>query len=172
MLYLPHPSLLLTTGGPLTADTIGIWHMVLDSGAWLHEIETFDAHFFGISTPEADLMDAQQRILLELAWETLSVRNNSILYAKILFKSPRQCTRYFMCLTAYQVSWASIAMLLLSYLKDTRSIVAFPLHSRTINVGGMILAYGWESSKWNMEIWRQNMCKLWVLIRLLGHLSV
>ena len=63
-------------------------------GAWLHEIETFDAHFFGISTPEADLMDAQQRILLELAWETLSVRNNSILYAKS-FSSPTPMHQIF-----------------------------------------------------------------------------
>ena len=44
-------------------------------GSWLRNIETFDAPFFGISTPEAELMDAQQRILLELAWEILPVCN-------------------------------------------------------------------------------------------------
>ena len=43
-------------------------------GAWVECIEKFDARFFGISKPEATLMDAQQRMLLEVAWEALKVQ--------------------------------------------------------------------------------------------------
>ncbi|MEN6451843.1 MAG: beta-ketoacyl synthase N-terminal-like domain-containing protein [Thermoguttaceae bacterium] len=37
----------------------------------LDDIEHFDAGFFKISRREAEIMDPQQRILLELAWETM-----------------------------------------------------------------------------------------------------
>ncbi|MBE1576291.1 polyketide synthase [Amycolatopsis roodepoortensis] len=40
-------------------------------GAFLDDIEGFDADFFGISPREADFLDPQQRIILELAWEAL-----------------------------------------------------------------------------------------------------
>ncbi|GIF16434.1 type I polyketide synthase [Actinoplanes teichomyceticus] len=40
-------------------------------GAFLDDIEGFDADFFGISPREADFLDPQQRIMLELAWEAL-----------------------------------------------------------------------------------------------------
>jgi acyl transferase domain-containing protein/pimeloyl-ACP methyl ester carboxylesterase len=40
-------------------------------GNYLHEIDGFDAEFFGISPREAELMDPQQRVLLEVAWEAL-----------------------------------------------------------------------------------------------------
>lgn len=43
-------------------------------------VEAFDAACFGISAPEAELMDAQQRLLLEVSWEALQ---------QVRFKSKR-----------------------------------------------------------------------------------
>jgi acyl transferase domain-containing protein/trans-aconitate methyltransferase/acyl carrier protein len=40
-------------------------------GAFLDQLEKFDANFFGISPREAAQMDPQQRLLLEVAWEAL-----------------------------------------------------------------------------------------------------
>ncbi len=40
-------------------------------GGYLDEISGFDAEFFGISPREAELMDPQQRMLLEVSWEAL-----------------------------------------------------------------------------------------------------
>src|SRR6266403_858667 len=41
------------------------------AGALLENIDLFDAHFFGFTSREAELMDPQQRFFLECAWETL-----------------------------------------------------------------------------------------------------
>ena len=37
----------------------------------LEDAETFDAAFFGINPREAEVMDPQQRIFLETAWEVI-----------------------------------------------------------------------------------------------------
>ncbi|MEV7097669.1 type I polyketide synthase [Amycolatopsis sp. NPDC051045] len=44
---------------------------VTRSGAFLDDIKGFDADFFDLTPREAALMDPQQRIVLELAWEAL-----------------------------------------------------------------------------------------------------
>ena len=40
-------------------------------GAFLDEVDQFDAGFFELSDSEADSLDPQQRVLLEVAWEAL-----------------------------------------------------------------------------------------------------
>ncbi|MFT4924855.1 MAG: acyl transferase domain-containing protein, partial [Phenylobacterium sp.] len=46
-------------------------HKGIEQGAFFDSVKYFDAEFFRISTPEAQSMDPQQRILMELAWHTL-----------------------------------------------------------------------------------------------------
>ncbi|MCP4716725.1 MAG: hypothetical protein GY868_16510, partial [Deltaproteobacteria bacterium] len=46
-------------------------HPGIDRGGFLKDMACFDAAFFRLSPKEVEVMDPQQRILLELAWEAL-----------------------------------------------------------------------------------------------------
>lgn len=46
-------------------------HSYVDRAGFLSDIAHFDAEFFGISQREAKLLDPQQRMLLETAWEAM-----------------------------------------------------------------------------------------------------
>ncbi|WP_051753413.1 polyketide synthase [Streptosporangium amethystogenes] len=53
-------------GDDASPDHAGVRH-----GGFLDGVAEFDAGFFGISPREAVIMDPQQRLMLELAWEAL-----------------------------------------------------------------------------------------------------
>ncbi|MFF8725822.1 beta-ketoacyl synthase N-terminal-like domain-containing protein [Streptomyces sp. NPDC015171] len=52
-------------------DATAILRRTTRKGMYLDDIEGFDADFFRITPREAEFLDPQQRILLELAWEAL-----------------------------------------------------------------------------------------------------
>jgi polyketide synthase 12 len=55
----------------LDVDRTAPGKMTTRWGGFIDHIDQFDATFFGVSPREAQLMDPQQRLALELAWESL-----------------------------------------------------------------------------------------------------
>ena len=57
--------------GAALDDELVAAHPGMRFGAFLDQVDRFDAAFFGISPREAAAMDPQQRLVLELGWEAL-----------------------------------------------------------------------------------------------------
>ncbi len=66
--------------------TIGFLGLPKGSGK-LRDISKFDAKFFGISDKEANLMDAQIRIMIELTYEAIWDAGKKILLSKVKLTS-------------------------------------------------------------------------------------
>ncbi|HKP40452.1 SDR family NAD(P)-dependent oxidoreductase [Mycobacterium sp.] len=52
-------------------DPDAMGKMVTRRGGFIGDVSGFDAHFFGISTREAELLDPQHRLLLETTWQAV-----------------------------------------------------------------------------------------------------
>ncbi|NUK13006.1 polyketide synthase, partial [Streptomyces lunaelactis] len=50
---------------------VGSGNPMARQGGYLRDVSGFDADFFGVSGREADVLDPQHRLLLEVAWEAL-----------------------------------------------------------------------------------------------------
>lgn len=66
-------SISLFSDGEIELDDLSLLNQpnYVKAGAVLPNIDLFDAEFFGYSAKEASIMDPQQRIFLECAWEAL-----------------------------------------------------------------------------------------------------
>jgi len=95
--------------------------MTTRHGAFLEDIDQFDAEFFGISPREAASMDPQQRLVLEVGWEALEDSGRSPAglsgasvgvylgitnsdYARALFAQPDMIDAYASSGTAFSVA--------------------------------------------------------------------
>ena len=98
-------------------------------GAFVDDVERFDAEFFNISPREAESMDPQQRLMLEVAWEALEdagwagrdlpgsstgiyfgIANND--YGRALYAHPDLIDPYFSTGNAYSVLAGRLAYFL------------------------------------------------------------
>ena len=67
-------------------------------GGYIHDYDKFDASFFNTSPREAELMDPQQRLFLEVAWETIEdggYKASSLSGSKIGVFAGAHCQDYF-----------------------------------------------------------------------------
>ena len=146
------------------ADPDAPGKMTTRHGAFLTQVDQFDAEFFAISPREAASMDPQQRLLLEVSWEALEdaghapgsiagtragvylgISNND--YGRALFAHPELIDAYFSTGNAYSVAAGRLSYFLglhgPSIAVDTAcssSLVALHLACQSLRLGECDLA--------------------------------
>jgi acyl transferase domain-containing protein/acyl carrier protein len=98
-------------------------------GGFLHNVDLFDAQFFGIAPREAASMDPQQRLLLEVSWEALE---NAGIPVERLAGNP---TGVFIGVSANEYSQ------LLTSASDLAEIDAYLLTGNALNVAAGRISY-------------------------------
>jgi acyl transferase domain-containing protein/SAM-dependent methyltransferase len=146
------------------ADPDAPGKMYTRHGGFIDDVDRFDAAFFGISQREAQSMDPQQRILLEVAWEALEhadcdpkalagsdtgvfVAMSNSDYSRLVFDDPASIDLYSSTGINYSVAAGRVSFLLglrgPSLVVDTAcsgSLVSVHLASQSLRTGECHLA--------------------------------